>query len=226
MIEYLVGCFRRIGYRDSNKFNRFVWFYALTTIIRGLCCKVLHTSSEGFLSVGRGCVFIGPKRLISFGKMCKVEDNVVIHSVSRKGLIFGDNVTICSGAKIRPSGYWGGNVGWGLVVGNNSSIGAGSYIGCSGKVVVGDNVMMGPNISIIAENHIYSDLSVPFKDQGVNNKGIVINDNVWIGTRSVILDGVEIGCNSIVAAGSVVVKDVPCNVIVGGVPAKIIKELV
>ena len=59
--------------------------------------------------------------------------------------------------------------------------------------------------------------------QGETRKGVKIENGVWIGTRAVILDGVKIGKNSIVAAGSVVTKDVPEFAIVAGVPAKVIK---
>lgn len=59
--------------------------------------------------------------------------------------------------------------------------------------------------------------------QGEDRKGVYIESGVWIGTRAVILDGVRIGKNSIVAAGSIVNKDVPPYSIVGGIPAKVIK---
>ena len=61
-------------------------------------------------------------------------------------------------------------------------------------------------------------------EQGVTRIGVNIEEGVWIGTKSVILDGVKIGRNSIIAAGSIVNKDVPENVIYGGVPAKLIKK--
>ncbi|MNG32136.1 Virginiamycin A acetyltransferase [compost metagenome] len=75
-----------------------------------------------------------------------------------------------------------------------------------------------------AENHVFSDKTKPIKEQGIYRQGITIEDDCWIGSNVTILDGVTIGTGSVVAAGAVVTKDVPPYSVVGGVPAKIIKE--
>ncbi|MEZ9109843.1 DapH/DapD/GlmU-related protein [Vibrio cyclitrophicus] len=215
-----------LGYNNHVGFNRYIYYRVLVTVVRGIIGRILgFFKCDGFISLGRNVSFKGPGSKIFFGSNCKVEDNVLIHSVCQNGIVFGDKVTICHGVLIRPTGYWKGNVGFGLTVGNRSSIGANSYIGCSGKIEIGDDVMIGPNISIIAENHIISTLDKPFNEQGVVNLGVTIGNNVWIGTKSTILDGVSIGDNSIVAAGAVVNKNIPSGVVVAGVPAKIIKRL-
>ena len=74
-----------------------------------------------------------------------------------------------------------------------------------------------------SENHNYSDLELPIRLQGVNHKGIKIGNNVWIGAKSTILDGSVIGNGTVVAAGAVVRGQFPDNVVLAGVPAKIIK---
>ena len=103
------------------------------------------------------------------------------------GLIFGNNVTIGRYTEIRPSSYYGvGNLGKGLEIGDNSSIGPFGFIGCSGKIEIGKNVMIGPRVSLFAENHNFSDKNRSIKHQGVNNKGIVIEDNCWIGSGAII----------------------------------------
>ena len=76
---------------------------------------------------------------------------------------------------------------------------------------------------IVPENHIPGDINRPLYLSGSTRRGIRINDNVWIGAGARILDGVEIGRNSIVGAGSVVTKSIPENVTVVGVPARTIK---
>ena len=64
-----------------------------------------------------------------------------------------------------------------------------------------------------------------FVDQGITAQGIIIDDDVWIGSGAIITDGVHIGKGAVVAAGAVVVKDVPPHTIVGGVPARILREI-
>lgn len=82
--------------------------------------------------------------------------------------------------------------------------------------------MIAPNVSIYTAGH-----SLSPKDRNKTGYAIpiIIGDNVWIGGSAVILPGVKIGDNSVVAGGAVVTKDVPSNVVVGGNPAKIIKEI-
>lgn len=117
------------------------------------------------------------------------------------------------------------NIGEGLTIGNNVGISPNFYIQVRGCVIIGNNVLIGPNVTLISENHNYGDKNLPISKQGVNRKGINIEDGVWIGANSVILDGITIGKNSIIAAGSVVTKNVLEGTIVGGIPAKLIKYI-
>ena len=84
--------------------------------------------------------------------------------------------------------------------------------------------MIAPFCYIVDSNHGML-LDKPFNLQPNTTNPVAIGDNVWIGTHSLILPGVKIGSNSIIASGSVVTKSVPSGVVVGGNPAKIIKEL-
>ena len=110
------------------------------------------------------------------------------------------------------------------------SIGPGSTIYTTGaKLIVKKHVITGPNLTIITGDHKYiagrwldsvkGEEKEPFYDQDV-----VIEEDVWIGCNVTILKGVTIGRSSIIAAGSLVVKDVPPYSIVGGVPAKVLKR--
>lgn len=97
------------------------------------------------------------------------------------------------------------------------------------KIVIGNHVMFGPQVTIRGGNHRI-DLLGRYMDMIKNNEkrpeddpGVVIEDDVWIGTRAIILAGVTIGRGAVVAAGSVVTKSVPAYAIVGGNPAKIIR---
>ena len=126
----------------------------------------------------------------------------------------GKNVNIEKGATIRP----------GLKIGDGSGVGINSEI--YGDVTIGNNVMMGPEVVIYTTNHKHELSEIPFGRQGFDEvKSVVIGNNVWIGRRVMFMAGSGCGDNVIIAAGSVVTKKFPSNVIIGGVPAKIVKYL-
>jgi len=109
------------------------------------------------------------------------------------------------------------------------SMGDFSYIGCNavlgaggGGIQIGNNVLIGQGVSIHSENHNFKNAHQLIREQGISYKGVVIGDDVWIGSKSVILDGVMIGTGAVVGAGSVVTRSVPAYSLVVGVPAKVI----
>jgi acetyltransferase-like isoleucine patch superfamily enzyme/Flp pilus assembly protein TadD len=114
-------------------------------------------------------------------------------------------------------------------------IGEDSYIGpfsmiyghCrngKGGTKIGKNVLVAGHCSIIPANHNFKDINRHISAQGFVSKGIVIEDDVWIGANCTILDGVTIGRGAVVAAGAVVTKDVPEYTVVAGVPATVKKN--
>ena len=176
--------------------------------LRGLWKRLFIRKVKGLFLVGKS-VTVTHGSYIRCGRNVKFEDYAEIHGLCSEGLTFGDNVTISRGVMIRPSSYYGGDLGKGLVMGDHSSIGPYGYVGCSGKITIGSNVMLGPKCSLFAENHVFENTDATIKEQGVKQKGITIEDDCWIGSNTIILDGVTIGKGSVIAAGSVVSKDVP-----------------
>ena len=110
-----------------------------------------------------------------------------------------------------------------VVIGDHTRIG----IHCTviGPVTIGSHVNLAQGITVTALNHNFEDITKRIDEQGIATKPVTISDDVWIGANAVILPGVTIGHHAVVAAGAVVTKDVPDNCVVGGVPAKVIKQL-
>lgn len=126
-----------------------------------------------------------------------------------------DNCVICSDALIRHAR---------ITAGKNCSINPMVYL--QGNIIMGNDVRIAPKASIIAENHIHSDVLHPITQQGNYRRGITLEDDVWIGAGVCVVDGVRIGAHSIAGAGAVVTKDVPPYSIVGGNPARVLKNRV
>lgn len=111
----------------------------------------------------------------------------------------------------------------------NVSIGPGATIYTTrAKLIIKEHVISGPNLTIITGDHKYIlgrwlDTVKGEEKEAYYDKDVVIEEDVWIGCNCTILKGVTIGRSSIIAAGSLVIKDVPSYSIVGGIPAKVIK---
>jgi len=97
-----------------------------------------------------------------------------------------------------------------------------TFLDCS-LITIGDNVMFGPNVTLTTASH---PLDIKHRNAGVEfAKPITIGNNVWVGANAVVLPGVTIGDGAVLAAGAVVARDVPANTLVGGVPARKMKEI-
>lgn len=161
---------------------------------------------------------------IRYGENLSVGEDCYIDALSKNGLIFGNNVSLGNKTFIRLTGSLK-KIATGVVIGNNVGLGTHGYYGCGvGTLEIGDDTICGNYVSVHPENHNYDDLKIPIRLQGVSSKGgIKIGKGCWIGAKVTILDGTIIGNGCIIAAGAVVKGVFPDNVIIGGIPAKILK---
>lgn len=107
-------------------------------------------------------------------------------------------------------------------IGDDSGLGVDCQI--YGRVTIGRDVMMGPDVVAMTRNHGFDRVDRPMRHQAdAEEKPIVIGNDVWIGTRAILLPGVVIGDGAIIAAGAVVTSAVPPFAIVGGNPARVIR---
>lgn len=112
-----------------------------------------------------------------------------------------------------------------LKIGNNFTMNSNSQLGASfGKIIIGNDCAIAPNCVLRAANHTFDNPDIPFREQGHRYGEITIEDDVWISSNCVITANTRIGKSSIIAAGSVVTKDVEPYAVMGGIPAKIIKK--
>jgi acetyltransferase-like isoleucine patch superfamily enzyme len=197
--------------------------YSAAKVARGLLVKPRLGSSSGTLMIGRRVRITHPQK-IRCGYGFVIEDDAELHGLCSDGLHFGNNVTIGRGAQIRPSGYYGRALGVGLQVGDNSNIGSACYIGASGGIRIGRNVLMAAHCIVLSEEHRYQDAGVRIKSQGVVWKETIIEDDVWLGARAVILGGAHVGRGAVVAAGAVVKGDVEPFTVVAGAPARPVRR--
>lgn len=173
--------------------------------------------------LGKNCN-ISHKPNILFRKNVTIENDVTIDGYAKNKLIFGNNVKVGAYSLVSCTSHLS-KYGVGLTIGNNSAFGRFTEFGAAGGIEIGNDVIAGSYISFHSENHNFSDSSLLIREQGVTSKGIKIGNNVWIGAKATFLDGAIIGNNCVVAAGAVVNGIFPNNVIIGGVPAKILKEI-
>ncbi|QKS29784.1 MAG: acyltransferase [Candidatus Accumulibacter similis] len=121
---------------------------------------------------------------------------------------------------IKRRAYFGS--GTHVKLGHGSQLGHGCRI--DHDVEIGDDVMMGPDVVVMSNSHEVSRLDLPMIAQGAAPcRPVRIGNDVWIGTRAIILPGVHIDDGAIIAAGSVVTRSVPQYAVVAGVPARVVK---
>ena len=176
-------------------------------------------------------------RLGSVGEKCTIHANANIEGyteqvhVGRGVLIERDSTIRCDspnvvvrigdGSVLAPYAFLSTQRG-SIVIGRRCSVNAYSVLYGLGGLKIGDRVRIAAHVVIIPANHIFDDPYVPIMEQGSTKKGIVIEDDVWIGAGARILDGCVIGKGSVIGAGTVLTKSVGPYSIVVGVPGRVV----
>ncbi|TCG05845.1 hypothetical protein BZM27_30575 [Paraburkholderia steynii] len=170
--------------------------------------------------MGRG-IRLRFARRIELGDYGMIGDGVILSGLGRDGLQVGTRVNIGAYSRIvvgtdlgRPGSY--------IRIGDDCGIGEYSSVGGSGGVSIGRNTIIGQHFTAHPENHNFRDLSRPIREQGTIRQSILIGEDCWLGARVTVLAGVTIGEGCVIAAGSVVTRDVPALSIASGIPARIV----
>lgn len=207
----------QIDDRIPNKLIYSALFSRIVMLIRGY----LKTRKKVFIGSNTRILNSGN---IQFGSNVTIGSYCELDGYSSEKIILGDCVKIGSYSKLLSTSHFS-KFGKGLVMGSNSAVGDFTHFGAPGGISIGNDVIMGSYVSFHSENHNFSDSSMLIRDQGVNSKGIILGNNIWVGAKVTFLDGCEVGDNSVVAAGAVVNGKYPAHSIIGGVPARVIKTI-
>jgi acetyltransferase-like isoleucine patch superfamily enzyme len=191
--------------------------------------RLLFAGYNNLAYLSNSSQLIGKKN-IYIGSKSKIFDDVTIDSRHHPALApyfignefgkieIGKNCKIKDGSKLYSyDGF--------IKIGNNVSINPYCLLYGNGGIRIGNDVLIATHTVIVSSNHNFEDTNDLISNQGMTAKGISIGDNVWIGASVKILDGINIGSGSVIAAGSVVNKDVEPYSIYAGVPAKKIKTI-
>lgn len=154
---------------------------------------------------------------VSVGKGTVVEPRVVISTRAGGSIRIGRDCYISEGVQIIT---WGGEI----VIGDNSTLNPYTVVYGQGGTVIGNGVRIAAHCVIVPSNHKFDDTQEYIYKQGLSKKGIVIEDNVWLGAGVKVLDGVKISFGSVIGANAVVTKSTERNGVYVGIPAKKIKS--
>lgn len=226
LTEQLMKIAGKDGFKPDKKISK-PYIFGLCfkygfMMLRGKWFSLGHPSIDHSVFIGRNVKAL-EKRFLKIGSKTKIHDGVYIDALSKKGVMIGDHVVLGRNTRIECTGSLE-NLGKGVVIGNRTTFGSDCYFGAAGGIEIGNDVVAGQYIRFHSENHNYDDMNRLIKEQGVSHKGIKIGNNCWIGAGAVFLDGSGLGDGCVVAANAVVTKRFPNGQVIGGIPAKVLKE--
>lgn len=188
--------------------------------LRGLAYKLI-LKSQGFPAIEYGVRLAQPAN-IRLGRGVYLDHGVYLHACP-KGIQVGDGTVIMHGSVLHVFNFRDLPHA-GISIGSKCFIGELNVIRGQGGVTLGNHVYTGPLVQILAVNHVFDDPNVPIMEQGITAQGISIEDDVWLASGVIVLDGVHIGRGSVVGAGAVVIEDLPPYSIAVGSPARAVRD--
>ncbi len=200
-----------------KRFNRRV------DLLRGKLAWLIGLKAGRNFALGGHTDFVYPS-FFSAGEHVNIGSYGYFHCLSTRGVKIGNRSTIERNAWLHCGGREGDYEHGYFYMGEDSFIGCYAVLGAGGGIVIGDHVRIGQNVNFHAENHVFQDRERLIRDQGVSYAGIVIEDDVWVGSKTTILDGVTIGTGAVIGASAVVTKSIPAYAIAVGAPAKVIGQ--
>ena len=220
-------------YQDMVVGSRSIWFLikfeliallvsripgALGLLLRKTFYPMILAEVGSGVVFGVDCWFRHPGK-IRVGADVIIDDGVLIDAKgsANKGIFIGKGCYIGRGTVLSCKD---GDI----ILGDSVNLSTWCNISSNSRIEIGEKTLLGPYASIFATAHNFDDISVDILDQKWSSKGVGVGRNCWLGARVTILDGVEVGPNTIIGAGSVVNEDLPEDVIAVGSPAKTVKK--
>lgn len=195
-------------------------FRYIVRVVRGRF-KQIGSNITGLVLCGKSVQMKHRKYIYCDGNLV-LGDYVEIDGFAKEGIHIGRNSTIGKYTIMRASSSYK-FPGEGIKIGHDFCCGDFSFFGAAGGITIGNDVQIGQAVRFHAQNHKYNGMGL-IRLQGVENKRIIIGDNCWIGSGTVILAGVTIASGCVIGANSVVTKSFPENCVIAGNPAKVIKQ--
>jgi acetyltransferase-like isoleucine patch superfamily enzyme len=190
-------------------------------LIRGRWQVIKGVRAGKQFGLGSDVILLFP-RCLNVGDNVSIEGPSYLNCLSTKGVKLGSHTSIGRNCWLHCGGTISDHNHGFFSIGEFSYIGCNAVIGAGGGIQIGNHVLIGQSVNFHAENHNFTNPDLRIDQQGVTYQGISIEDDVWIGSKVTVLDGVSIGKGAVIAAGAVVTKPIPDYSIALGVPARIV----
>jgi acetyltransferase-like isoleucine patch superfamily enzyme len=186
---------------------------------RWLCLRGARAGRR--FGIGRGVTVEHPHCLHA-GDDVTICEYSYLHCLSERGVRIGSHTSVDRNLWLHCGGKPDDHAHGYFEIGERSSIGCNAVMGAGGGIRIGNYVLIGQCVNFHAESHVFEDGTRLIREQGVRYQGIVIEDDVWIGSKATILDGVTVGRGAVVGAGAVVTRSIEPFAIAAGVPARVV----